>query len=347
MEEAKPKNEYIMLVNVISMLAVVFMHVNNCFWTFSTEGYWKSADVIESVMYFAVPCFFMISGANLMDYRQRYNTKTFLIKRTKKTIIPYVFWSMFGILFGIWMKTIQRTEINLKYIINGLVNSSIVSIYWFFIPLYAVYLVIPFFAAVDREKRKSVFMYISIIGFLLNVLIPFLAGFTDWIPNNPSLRIYVSIGYLLYFVVGWLIHTQDIKKIYRIVIYVCAILGLLVHMFGTYYLSIRDGGINSTYKGYNNVPCIFYSIGIFLFFKQVAPLIMKNIVINKIVVYLNQYTFGIYLIHWFVLTTIVRLTQVNTISLVWRLLAPFGVVAISVCIIWVIRKIPILKHVIP
>lgn len=90
MQETTHKSEYIMLVNVLSMLAVVYMHVNNCFWTFSTERYWKSADVIESVMYFAVPCFFMISGANLMDYRKRYDTKTFLIKRTKKTIIPYI-----------------------------------------------------------------------------------------------------------------------------------------------------------------------------------------------------------------------------------------------------------------
>lgn len=82
MQETTHKSEYIMLVNVLSMLAVVYMHVNNCFWTFSTERYWKSADVIESVMYFAVPCFFMISGANLMDYRKRYDTKTFLVFHT-------------------------------------------------------------------------------------------------------------------------------------------------------------------------------------------------------------------------------------------------------------------------
>ena len=47
MQEKTHKSEYIMLVNVVSMLAVVYMHVNNCFWTFSTERYWKLADVIE------------------------------------------------------------------------------------------------------------------------------------------------------------------------------------------------------------------------------------------------------------------------------------------------------------
>ena len=169
MQETTHKSEYIMLVNVLSMLAVVYMHVNNCFWTFSTERYWKSADVIESVMYFAVPCFFMISGANLMDYRKRYDTKTFLIKRTKKTIIPYIFWSLFGIGFGIWMNTLRWEDVTIKYVVNGLINGSLVRIFWFFIPLYIVYLSIPLFSAVEEEKRKSVFVYISVVGFLLNV----------------------------------------------------------------------------------------------------------------------------------------------------------------------------------
>lgn len=91
MQESTQKSESIMLMNVLSMLAVVYLHANNCFWTFSTERYWKSANIIEAGLYYAVPCFFMISGANLMDYRKRYDTKTFLVKRTKKTIIPYIF----------------------------------------------------------------------------------------------------------------------------------------------------------------------------------------------------------------------------------------------------------------
>ena len=42
MQETTHKSEYIMLVNVLSMLAVVYMHVNDCFWTFSTERYCNS-----------------------------------------------------------------------------------------------------------------------------------------------------------------------------------------------------------------------------------------------------------------------------------------------------------------
>ena len=55
MQESTRKSESIMLMNVISMLAVVYLHSNNCFWTFSTDRYWKSANIIEAGLYFAVP----------------------------------------------------------------------------------------------------------------------------------------------------------------------------------------------------------------------------------------------------------------------------------------------------
>ena len=124
MQESTRKSESIMLMNVISMLAVVYLHANDCFWTFSTDRYWKSANIIEAGLYFAVPCFFMITGANLLDYRQRYDTKTFLIKRAKKTVLPYIFWSFIGIGFNICMHNLQWNNVTIKYVITGLVNGN-------------------------------------------------------------------------------------------------------------------------------------------------------------------------------------------------------------------------------
>lgn len=59
---------YITVLNVLSALAVVGMHTNGCFWQFSRERWWFTANIIESVFYFAVPVFFMITGATLLDY---------------------------------------------------------------------------------------------------------------------------------------------------------------------------------------------------------------------------------------------------------------------------------------
>lgn len=83
------KKLYIQNLMVISTLAVLFLHMNRVFWSFSYEPYWISADLIESISYFAVPVFFMISGVTLMDYRKRYTTREFFQKRLKKTVLPF------------------------------------------------------------------------------------------------------------------------------------------------------------------------------------------------------------------------------------------------------------------
>lgn len=95
----KKNYNYITVLSVISAFAVVLLHTNGCFWTFKREPYWFSANIIESVFYFAVPVFFMISGATLIDYRERYSTGTFLKKRFKKTVIPFFVWSIVGLVY--------------------------------------------------------------------------------------------------------------------------------------------------------------------------------------------------------------------------------------------------------
>lgn len=84
------KKIYIQILGVIACLAVVAMHVNGCFWQFSYDRYWITANIIECICYFAVPIFFMISGATLLNYRKRYTTAVFFKKRFGKTLVPFL-----------------------------------------------------------------------------------------------------------------------------------------------------------------------------------------------------------------------------------------------------------------
>ena len=46
---------------VFSALAVVFLHANAIFWTRPQGRLWLTSNIIESVCYFAVPVFFMMT----------------------------------------------------------------------------------------------------------------------------------------------------------------------------------------------------------------------------------------------------------------------------------------------
>lgn len=344
---ANKRIEYISLASVISAIAVVFLHVNDCFWSFSTASYWFYANIIESLFYFAVPVFFMISGALLIDFSDKYDLKTYFSKRINKTVLPFVIWSFIGVLFKLlFLHTLKWKSVTPEYLINGLINGNLVGVYWFFIPLFCTYLAIPLFSVVNGDQKKKIFIYLASLAFVLNIMIPFVITVFG-LKINYSISLAVASGYLFFTITGYLLHKYNLEKKYRLILYILAIAGLLMHMIGTYQLSVVAGSIVSTYKGYTNLPTVLYAMGVFVFIKYDFVKIMEFDIISKIVNFLNQYIFGVYLIHWFVLSALIRIFNINIRLLSYRLIGPFVILAISIVVIWLIRKVPGVSSIVP
>ena len=90
-KQEKPKRYFYMdILNIIAIISVIALHCNGIVHTFSTGRWWKTSLIAEVVFYFAVPIFIMLSGANLMDYRKKYDTKTFFKKRINRVVIPMI-----------------------------------------------------------------------------------------------------------------------------------------------------------------------------------------------------------------------------------------------------------------
>lgn len=346
------KLEFINFANVCSAIAVVFLHANKCFWTFnSTARYWKTANIIECVFYFAVPVFFMISGATLIDYNKRYNLNTYFRKRINKTLIPFIIWSFFGLFFQIiYLRSIKLSQISFKMILNGFLSGSnsviqIFQIYWFFIPLFCIYLAIPIISEITKQNRKKIFIYAVAIQFFFGAFIPFINSVF-----NLGIQYYffgISDSYLIYVFLGYLLTHYEIKPSHRYFAYVLGLLGLLLHLFGTYFTSIHAGKIISTYKGYINVPCLLYSSAIFIFFRYGGEKIMQNQIVCKIINKIKKYTFSLYLLHWYILQILLRVFSINETSIIYRLTAPFIALGITIIITKIVRKVPVIKNILP
>jgi len=341
----KSKMQYLSFLNVISCIAVIMLHTNGCFWAFSHERYWVTANVIESVMYFAVPVFFMISGATLIDYRERYSTKTFMKKRIKKTVIPFLFWSLFGLIYMTIKYPENPSNFGIIHIVSKLINTQIISIYWFFMPLFSVYMSIPIISLIPKEQRKEKFLYLVIISFITSSLIPFVCSLID-IQYNNSLMVQFGNSYMIYVIVGYLIDNYEIPKKLRIFIYVFSFVGLGLHLFGTYYLSINSNRIIDTFKGYNNVPCFIYSVGIFVFFKYFKVPLKLSTVFNRII-NLSKYTFGAYLMHFFIIDISLEVLKIDNRNIYFRVFAPFVIFIICIFIENIVKKVPLLRTVLP
>ena len=125
-----------------------------------------------------------------------------------------------------------------------------------------------------------------------------------------------------------------------------SIVGLLLHMVGTYVSSVAKGEIVKTFKEYTNLPTVLYSLGVFLLIKQLSGM-LKNSNFWRIVNVLAQYSFPSYLMQMFFLKYISVYTPIDRYSLVYRLGAPIVIFPCIMLITIVLRKIPVVKKIVP
>ena len=345
MNKLTDKKLYISVLNVVSCWSVVALHTNGVFWNRPHGRLWITSNFIETFFYFAVPVFFMISGVNLVDYRERYSTKEFLKKRFKKTVIPFILWSVIA---GIFISLIrnQPFDFNVRHIIDNIINAKYFSIYWFFPPLFAVYLSMPLIGAVQDKIR--IYTYASIVGIILVGIIPLvfnLLHIGSWSITPP-----IVSGYMIYVLLGYIFDKVYISKDKRMIIYLFGIFGWLLHMGGTLFMSRGLDTINQTFKGYLNIPCMMHTMAIFIFFKYIdyERLLKKGYFrFVSIVSKIAQYTFGIYLLHYFFVMGLPKTMAIETGSLSWRLGGALGIFIICSIITSIIKKVSGLKYLLP
>lgn len=207
-DNTRKKDLSLTFIQVVSALAVVTLHTNGCFWSFSaTERYWFTANIIECLCYFAVPVFFMITGITLLDYQDRYTTKEYFKKRVEKTLLPYIAWSLIGVVFLLVTKRVTPDTVTVKWIVNGILSTrGIIEVYWFFQPLFCVYLSIPLFSAVDKTKKMNIAKYLLTLGLFVNIAIPFLNSVFHLGIEWPY-QVTVVSGYL-FWIWGGLLYIQ-------------------------------------------------------------------------------------------------------------------------------------------
>ena len=340
----KKHSQFIDVLTVISCIGVVFLHANGIFWAHPSGRLWITANIIETLFYYAVPIFFMISGFTLMNYRERYDTLSFFLKRIKRAGTPFIFWSLFSYFFLLSLNKIPEADRSLSGLILSVINCTHFSIYWFFIPLFACYLCMPVLTKI--EDKTKIFGYLIVYAFISYSVIPFICSWLH-ISINPNIQVPIASGYIIFILAGYYFGTVEIQKIWRVLIYLLGLVGLFLHCYMTIKLSPEGAPINGLFKGYLNFPCVLYSFAIFIFCKYTSwQWLYKNNLIFKIFSALKECSLGIYLIHGFFVYYLVPFWGINTASLYYRIGGAVLIVVSSMLITLMIRKVPYLRNVV-
>ncbi len=148
-------------------------------------------------------------------------------------------------------------------------------------------------------------------------------------------------GYLLFAVLGYLLHTTELSRLQRSAIYVLGILGAAVRYFHTVIFSVREGAINKLTWEYTNWPTVLLAAAVFVFVKYACryPLFQREKFV-RLVKWLSGASFGIYLIHVFIMEQITYRFSINTLSGWWRLFGAFAVYCIALIAVKLLQKLP-------
>lgn len=342
--KGKKRYQYIDILNILACLCVVFMHCNGIVHSYENTRAWKESMIVETLAYWAVPVFFMISGATLLGYREKYSTSVFLKKRLIKTVIPFFVWTVINVVF----KTaagLMKPDFSAGGIISMFNNTTVENVYWFFIPLFMVYLSMPVVSLLKENRR--VLIYTACAAFLIYSVYPMFCRFTG-VQQNSAVIFPAAGGYLLYTVLGYILSTGEYSRGTRIFVYAAGIFGIAVRYGSTVILSAEKGELAEDFWGYLNFPAVLLSAAVFLMARHIPwEKIFRTDKSRKIVSQIAGAGFGVYLMHMIVYRILEHLTGLGAHTYVWRFGMPFVIYFICVGAVLIIKKIPGLRHIVP
>jgi hypothetical protein len=135
---------------------------------------------------------------------------------------------------------------------------------------------------------------------VFNIFLPFLKKMFS---SDLNIMFNVSTlgGFLIWPLLGWVLHNYEFKRWHKAIIHVVGLAGLMLHICGTYYLSVEAGHVDTTFKGYENVPSVVYAVSVFVFLKDLGRWVMERERLAKFVKVVGRYAFEIYLLQFILL----------------------------------------------
>lgn len=335
---------YVDILNILAIISVIALHCNGIVHTYTPGRAWKTSLIVETVFFWAVPVFLMISGATLMNYRKKYDTKTFFKKRFTRVLVPAIFWITVMI---IWKYNIGalNVEFSLKSILNIIFTNQEEGIYYYIFAILGIYLTMPMLSLLTEDKHRKTLWYIVGMYFIFNSTLPVICSIFG-ISYNNDLSIRID-GYLIFIILGYLLSTQDVKKKHRIIVYILGILSVIFRYVMTYYWSTKAQFLNRTLFDYKQFHSILLACAVFLFFKNLNyDKIQNKPKIIELLKQISSCSFGIYLIHMVVVHYELKLFSINNYSWEWRTIGIITTYLISLAIVYILKKIPVVRRVV-
>jgi surface polysaccharide O-acyltransferase-like enzyme len=333
MKAKQPRIAEIQILRGFAFLAVVLQHAIGHYAYLPEAGMGNGAmlAVLLIAAKFAVPVFIFITGLVLFyNYRDRVNYGSFILKRCKDIVLPYIIWStIYALAFreeGVPLWTEIKQVIT--YWLTGTASYHL----WYVIMMIQLYLLFPLLQqAVERIRAVCSKWQLSVGLVLLTIGYVWFTGLQGTIGkaaaawNIPVLTPLFSeyadrnaLYFIIYFVMGvvaglnmpiWKQHLQKWKTLWISLYVICGCL--------LFYRIINHFYVNGRYIiQYDDTLLVQPFMAVFLMLSVIAMYIAAEAFLERasstsrrLINFLGHYSYGAYLAHALMLAAVTSVTD--------------------------------------
>lgn len=328
----------IAIARAVACFMVVVLHTAGAGFSAFGRGWWAS-NIYDSLVRSCVPLFLMISGALLIPRQQPYGD--YVRRRVLRILPPIVFWSF--VYAWYW----HLFDAGILDVLKKLFQAKIVDILWYLYLLVGLYLFLPFLARMyhgldDRMKRTfiSLWLVCSCIPTVQAVL-----GIDTYLVGTYGLGPFVGLfGYMF---AGAYIFELAGRPDYKprpmasIAVFLAACAFTAV---ATYWFSVKVNRPHELFYAYVAPGVLVSALAAFKFFAGMATSDWWERVTKPV----SDGSLGIYCLHLLVLINVLERAKPIAAKVspwLWIPGASIFVFAVTAMVIWVVRKLPLARHV--
>lgn len=324
-------------LRALATVCVIVLHisggiVNN--YGYISDFNWWIGNIADSSVRFSVPIFLMISGALLLT--QNYEIDIFFKKRVRRILLPFVFWCSIYIIIHIAFKVFYE-KLDALTTLKNLILVGVSDHFWFVYMIVGISLFVPIIGKWIRNANEKEILYYLILWFCILFV-------------NESIISWFHLtyftGFIGYLILGYYLSIKSFNPKLRLnlIALFLIITGIAFSVFGTYYVSNKNGFLFTDFYSSLSPNVVLLSTGVFLYFKNLQ---ITNVILTKIIFFISKYSYGIFLIH------VLILNFLSKIGLDCNLISPIlGIPLITIIcflissgIIYLLSKMPLGKYV--
>lgn len=356
-ENASNRHVYLDVLRIIATFSVIFTHTSTKgFFLFSCYSshsfhFWLYMSLTVLSRY-SVPLFFMISGTLLLGRTDESIGKLWK-DRILKILCSLFFFSVFYYIDDM-IKAGQQCQWN-EFLIKLYTGKTKYHL-WYLYSYIAYLICLPFLRSMSKGLNAVLFRYLVVIVVVILGIIPvlqYLLGQDSVTISGQIIPGWLGNTYILYPCLGYYLGNDNNSEKPIISIptaWVASFIGVAISCYLTYYKAQITGVLEqSQSQVFFDSFVVFECIAIFISVKKAISKCRLPVWVIKVIYTVGKSTFGVYLIHAFVIGLPVMGKLLNTLlslgmnDMLAVLLYCMIVLIVGSALTIIVSKIPILK----